>query len=794
MHAIAKTLLISLMAVLSMDALADEVNYIDRMFDYQTSSIKNFAKTCTDCSPLPSSDGGWVNLSNGWYYVRGNVEITTLYITGDDVNLILCDKSGLTCSGGVKLEGNTRLTIYNESAETVEEGMGKLYAHNIDYSNAAGIGCAGNCEMGGNPAGMGTLVIIGGNIDVEGAENAAGIGGGKNRGIQGKVEIYGGIVKAKGGNYAAGIGGGEYGDQYGSVSIFSGEVYATGGNGAAGIGGGCSDGEDNPSNGAKIDIYGGLVKAVGGVFGAGIGGGGGNRYGGFCEEVNIRGGEVEATGGTGAAGIGGGIRRCLLHTYEINISGGTVKATGGDSGAGIGTGYDSSLDEYLNYITSINIYGGANVHAQGGYKGAGIGGGYDSHGIKVDISDESVVVEAIGGTEAAAIGIGSNNNNKRYSKDVIYHSGTLILRGNDNYAVGGRDSGNKLDWKVNLDEMKMTFGSDEASAQPVLRFGGDKETPLKTKHSGNFYIKIERCYHNEKDYWRVNDSWHHLVCIHCVYDYPLTEHFYEAGRCPCGQAESIILENTANNAYILDSRYHQTLNVTLKGHKFYKDGAWNTAFLPFSTLPVGVLEGATMMEFDASSYDAETRTLKLSFKEVSSITAGVPCLVRWGKPGDGSTAVVTDPTFRDVFIDAREPVYPVPTEYVDFIGCFSPANIYTRDRSHLFLGGDNKLYYPTSNPFTINDFLGYFRLKGVVAGYIENEPQAVNVVMSMGDETDGIVSIEAQDIVMGKKGQTLLDTWYTIDGRRIIGQPTQKGIYIRNGKKYVVPSSAEQAD
>jgi len=28
--------------------------------------------------------------------------------------------------------------------------------------------------------------------------------------------------------------------------------------------------------------------------------------------------------------------------------------------------------------------------------------------------------------------------------------------------------------------------------------------------------------------------------------------------------------------------------------------------------------------------------------------------------------------------------------------------------------------------------------------------------------------------------------WFTLDGRRLQGQPTQKGVYINNGKKVVI--------
>ena len=30
------------------------------------------------------------------------------------------------------------------------------------------------------------------------------------------------------------------------------------------------------------------------------------------------------------------------------------------------------------------------------------------------------------------------------------------------------------------------------------------------------------------------------------------------------------------------------------------------------------------------------------------------------------------------------------------------------------------------------------------------------------------------------------DAWYTIDGRKLDGKPTQRGIYINNGKKTII--------
>ena len=41
-------------------------------------------------------------------------------------------------------------------------------------------------------------------------------------------------------------------------------------------------------------------------------------------------------------------------------------------------------------------------------------------------------------------------------------------------------------------------------------------------------------------------------------------------------------------------------------------------------------------------------------------------------------------------------------------------------------------------------------------------------------------------IVNGKSSNGKSDEWYDLQGRKLEGKPTQKGIYINNGKKVVV--------
>jgi hypothetical protein len=49
-------------------------------------------------------------------------------------------------------------------------------------------------------------------------------------------------------------------------------------------------------------------------------------------------------------------------------------------------------------------------------------------------------------------------------------------------------------------------------------------------------------------------------------------------------------------------------------------------------------------------------------------------------------------------------------------------------------------------------------------------------------ETTGIREVKSE----GVKSEKWADPWYSMDGRKLDGKPTKKGLYIQNGKKVVV--------
>ena len=149
---------------------------------------------------------------------------------------------------------------------------------------------------------------------------------------------------------------------------------------------------------------------------------------------------------------------------------------------------------------------------------------------------------------------------------------------------------------------------------------------------------------------------------------------------------------------------------------------------------------------------------------------------------------LVNPEFKSV-INSDAPAN-VETDYVDFVGTYSPVSLPAGDRSNLYLGAGNTLYWPASSGRTINAFRAYFQLKqGLTAGESTNSQQSSvrAFVLNFGDDegTTGIVEMRNEGNE-GNKGNERNAFWYTLDGRRLSGKPTKSGVYINGGRKVVV--------
>ena len=255
---------------------------------------------------------------------------------------------------------------------------------------------------------------------------------------------------------------------------------------------------------------------------------------------------------------------------------------------------------------------------------------------------------------------------------------------------------------------------------------------------------------------------------------------------------------TNNRSQLLVLKDGQPHNLMLMGRTLYRDGYWNTLCLPFGidNLSGTPLDGATVKELDTeTAYDGhvtgvEGTTLYLNFKDATSIEVGKPYIVKWQTTG----ADIVNPVFRGVTVttSTQEIENPFRYSYEDpefitvaaptdvtfsggkFCGTYDPTEIYDDEHTRYYLGAQNTLYYPTDEDFTVKAFRAYFQLT-------DPNINASAIVLNFGDgETTGIGSIDNGELRIDN------DDWYSLDGRRLNAKPTQRGIYIHNGKKVLV--------
>lgn len=258
----------------------------------------------------------------------------------------------------------------------------------------------------------------------------------------------------------------------------------------------------------------------------------------------------------------------------------------------------------------------------------------------------------------------------------------------------------------------------------------------------------------------------------------------------------IELANDADNSTALTTADGKKRMVTLSGRTLKRDGNWNTLCLPFDFDITGsVLDktGMTLKELDTETADnghltgLEGSTLYLNFKSADKqIKAGKPYIIKWTKPNNyNSSKDITDPVFGAVTIDNSSPESVTSADgNVTFTGQYSPFSIVesgaTGDNQGnineiLLLAAGNKLGY-SQNPRTLHCFRCHF--------YVPTNGSAAArsfvVDFGEGEETTEIETITNNQYPITDSA------WYTIDGRKLTGKPTAKGIYIVNGRKEVV--------
>ena len=209
-------------------------------------------------------------------------------------------------------------------------------------------------------------------------------------------------------------------------------------------------------------------------------------------------------------------------------------------------------------------------------------------------------------------------------------------------------------------------------------------------------------------------------------------------------------------------------NVFLK--RTLQPGGWNTFCAPFAIADPASVFGAGVKVKQLIGASVTGNTLTLTFGNAASIAAGTPYLIKLN--GEAPVDLAAD---GKEFEGVTQNYTAHPTTFsgvVSFVPVINPTAMTADDKTVLFVTGGNKLTYPTADG-NINGFRAYFQLDGSISS-------ARSFVLDFGDgETTGI------GMMSDGRGK-MSDVWYDLQGRKLQGKPTTKGLYIVNGKKTII--------
>jgi hypothetical protein len=275
------------------------------------------------------------------------------------------------------------------------------------------------------------------------------------------------------------------------------------------------------------------------------------------------------------------------------------------------------------------------------------------------------------------------------------------------------------------------------------------------------------------------------------------------------------IDNSEYNIDLVCEWSNTTHNLIIGNRTLYRDGDWNTICLPFdltlagSSFDFGEDEDSEEKNLEARQLTAASitdKTLNLTFSEpVTTLQAGVPYIIKWAVAPQN----IEDPIFLNATIanvaacdgetnEEKVAAFLTSKGYdngvagedrVRFTGTFGWTRFDKTDTSILLLGAANKLYYPepvydpesgvVATP-ELGAFRAYFKI-GEGGAASAREITDFNITFDESGTQNGIGHTEITEIT-----EKAAAAWYTINGIRLSGQPTQKGLYIYKGKKTVI--------
>ena len=180
--------------------------------------------------------------------------------------------------------------------------------------------------------------------------------------------------------------------------------------------------------------------------------------------------------------------------------------------------------------------------------------------------------------------------------------------------------------------------------------------------------------------------------------------------------------------------------------------------------------------------------LTLKFKDATSIEAGKPYIIKWTTTGDN----IVNPVFQGVTISSTTPTAVESNDKkVTFVGQYSPFSIVNSGATGDNQGNKNEILLMTKgnkigyskNPRTLNCFRCHF----YVPTNGGQQAHSIEVDFGEGETTSLSEELRVKSEECNATLRSLVEeVWYSLDGCKLEGKPTAKGMYIVNGRKVII--------
>ena len=222
---------------------------------------------------------------------------------------------------------------------------------------------------------------------------------------------------------------------------------------------------------------------------------------------------------------------------------------------------------------------------------------------------------------------------------------------------------------------------------------------------------------------------------------------------------SLTLNENYSNSTVIANHDNETVNIHLT--RALTPNTWNTISLPISINEVSDVLGADVQIAEFTGYNSSSNVME--FTTVNEIEAGKPYLIY--PTGETNSELVVN----GIVISSN--LVPVTHGNITFEPIFDPTELTGGDKTKLFLGAGNTLYYPSVTA-SLKAFRAYFSIS-------TGQQTAPRFVVD-GNLTD----IQALTDDASEAGQQL----YDLGGRAVSKkqQALPKGVYVKEGEKMII--------